>query len=364
MDAPDTPLLDTIRAAMAGTSVTHVPSDLLDADMLYQRDAVLHSGSVAGPALAREQRRVLHAALSAREGEVVAAPDALGRRAMADCVATVLVDHAIADDRPPLVALLAPGDGEESASVPRLRGRWLSLPEGLAGRELYLACSDDAWLDHAKGDFLAQASRYLGRDAQGLGLHGVRMALRGRLDRINSSRMILANVVAAGADAVSVDFQIGRLAELCPLDEDEAEALRVAAHTLAEVDVALDGVREQELELATHLFECVWLEYAEGGALLSVDELEHPRSHELDALWCQLSALQPVHVVRLGRDEPGRCPVEDGFDLLCVVDAQRLDAGEALPAFSWARCALVVGEGPAPEGSLLAAATRACQWSF
>lgn len=377
MDTPDsieTPLLATMCAAAGGASATHVGADLLDADMLLQRDAVLHAGCREGGRLSHGQRRVLHAGIASAEGEVVAAGEELGVAALAGWVASLLVDRAIADGRPPLVAVLAEDAARVPAEVAGLGfGRWLPMPEGLDGRELYLACSDGGWLAGARPAFLERASGYLGRDVRSSELHAVRMTLRGRLDRINSARMILTNVVAAGAEPKAVGLQLERLAELCALSDDDVATLQASATSLASVDVALDGVRAREAALATHLFECAWLEYAEGGALLDAEELRHPRYHDLDALWCQLSALRPVHVLPAqgaerafryvcGNDEDG---VARGMlDLVGVVGAERMDAEAMLPAFSLAGRALVTGVAPAGEDSLLACAQRACRWTF
>lgn len=368
----DTTALEAMRRAREGSPVTHVPPDLLDADLLYQRDAVLHSGCPDPGELTPGQRRVLHAEVSSGEGEVVAAPGGTGEAALRAAAATLLVDHAIADDRPPLVAVVEPGPSGERPLL-RPADAWLPVPKGLEGRELYLACSDAGWVAGARGEFVARSAAYLGRATGGLGLHDVRMALRGRLDRINSARMILINVVAAGGDPASVGLQLERLQDLCGLGDDVVAGLRASAGSLGDVDRSLDTVRSLECALAAHLFECVWLEYAEGGALLSPEELEHPRYNDLDAFWCQLSALRPVHRLTtaelleglryLGWD--GEVAEATGaLDLLGVMGADRLDADQVLPAFSLARRALVTGSGAAPGASVMALAERACRWDF
>lgn len=378
--AAELPLYAKARAAARGGRAVHVPASLLDADLLLQRGAVLHAGSCHG-ALPTGGRRVLHALLTAQEGELVAAPDAGG--AFADAAASLLVRRAIADEPAPIIVAVVPEghandlwDPKPSADPASPARPWLPHVESGAGA--YRAHAEAGYVERAREAFLGEAERYLRRQHGSLELHQARMALRGRLDLVNSARMILANLAAAAGDEgpneAATGLQIGRLAELCQLGSSEVEALRGSTGSLAEVDAALDGVRELELWLAVHVYESVWLEYAEGGVLLGAAELEHPRYHDLDAYWVQLSALAPVQrrtpselaaSFRYWRSSGEAAYNVDAIDLMGVTGAETIDAASALPLLGLARGGFVTGAAAgAPRGSLLALGLDACRWDW
>lgn len=310
-----------------------VPADLLDSDMLYQRDAVLHAGMPGDEPLSREARRVLHALVSAAEGEVVAAGAPLGVPALRAAIATLLVQRAVADVDAPCVAVAGPGAADAAA--------WPG--EGPTDAERRWVGGADAG-PQARAAFVATAAAYLRRDPARLDLRSARMGLRGRLDRINSARMILVNVVAAGSDERGVGLQVDRLAELTGLGEDFEERLLTASSSLRQIDEALDRIRAYEFWLATHVFECAWLEAAARGEEVPALRLAEP--------------LETDDAAALARED-------EGIDLLGVVSAQDVPADAVLCLASHAGRVLVTGDVPsALPGSALAAGLDACRWSF
>lgn len=310
-----------------------VPADLLDSAMLYQRDAVLHAGMAEPGPLPRAARRVLHALVSAAEGEVIAADASLGACALRAGMATLVVRRAVEDVGAPRLVVVGPGSAE-LAPLPR---------EGASGVGRRWVSGSDAGAPAARA-FTSAAAAYLGRDAARLDLRSARMGLRGRLDRINSARMILVNVVASGADERAVGLQVGRLAELCGFGEAEEERLLAASSSLERVDEALDAIRAFELWLAVHVFECAWLEAAARGE--------------------EVPAFRLVETLEVG-DLPASCLEEDRIDLLGVVSAQDVPAGAVRPLVRSAGRSVVTGDlASASEGSALAEGLAGCRWDF
>lgn len=319
----------------SSSSPIKVPADLLDSDLLYQRDAVLHAGMAGSEPLSREARRVLHALVSASEGEVIAVQDSLGVPALRAGIATLLVQRAVADVPSPCIVVMGPQAAgatawpEPGPQATDLGRRWVAGDEAGAS---------------VRSAFVARAAAYLGRDPALLDLRGVRMGLRGRLDRINSARMILINVVAAGSEERAVGLQVGRLAELCGFGEAQEERLMAAASSLGRVDEALDRVRAQEFWLAVHVFECAWLEAAARGEEVPDFRLvELPQTDEAAAL----------------------AQEDESLDLLGIVSAQDVPAGEASAPLGHAGRVLVTGDSSAPDpGSALCEGLAVCRWSF
>lgn len=314
------------------TAPIKVPADLLDADMLYQRDAVLHAGMASVGPLTHPRRRVLHAVLSAAEGEVVAA-EGDGCDVLSAAMATSVVSRAVADVEPARVVVVCPsGVGDfperEPAESSFVERRWLP---------------DDA--DAAcELTFLATAADYLGRDIAEVDLKTARMGLRGRLDRINSARMILINVVASGGDQMSVGLQVDRLAQLCGFGENQEERLLRASRGLRSVDEALDPIRRREYWLAVHVQECAWLELAREG------RTEAP--------------LQLVE--RVGVDHLADATADDKpIELLGVLDGGLVEWEGVRPLAERARRTFVAGSmSEAGDSSALTEALAACRWDF
>lgn len=377
--ADELPLYRRARDAARGRAEVKVEASLLDSGMLYQRAAILHAGASHRGELAG--RKALHALLCADEGELVQIPADDG--SFADAAASLIVRGAIADGPAPLIITTSPGAspaglwglrapaGRTAAGVWR---RWLPPCPGERELGAYRAHAEEGYVRRAVAAVVEATAGYLGRRREGLDLHTARMALRGRLDLVNSARMILLNVVASGARDEAVGLQVDRLAQLCDLGEGEASRLRRSATSLVAIDRALDGVRSLELWLALHVFECAWLEYARGHALLSDEELGQRRYHYLDAYWVQLSALSLVswrspeglaEGFRYLRGSGEAAYVVGKIDLLGVSGAAELDAGPTLPLLGLAKRAVVVGAESRGAGpSLAEVAGRACRWDW
>lgn len=335
------------QAASERTPVK-VPADLLDADMLYQRDAVLHSGRASCAELRPERRRVLHALIAGRDGEVVADPMSRGVDVLADAAASLVVDRAVADVEPPRIVVVEGGGARPGAADGFLGLEGLPGDEnvpgdrGLARRWIPEEASSD--LVSAEAGLLRTTASYLDRDVSQLDLHGARMGLRGRLDRVNSARMILVNVVAADSGQDAVGLQVGRLAELCRFGEDLEERLLVASSSLRRIDAALDPIRAYELWLAVHVYECAWLALAERGEVtVDLRLVEHVSP---DGLAVPMADNRPIDLLGiLGADDVAYDAVRP-----LVSRASRTFAAEAV-------------DTPAP-GSALAFAASACRWDF
>lgn len=318
-----------------------VPADLLDADLLYQRGAVLHEGMASSRELPKGSRRVLHALLTAPESSVVAAGREAGTDALSAAVASLVVHRAVADEEPALIVVV----GEDGAPA---CGGAAGSPDAVDGAVFGpWAQGEDA--ASAEAALVARAARYLDRDPQALDLRGARMGLRGRLDRINSARMILLNVVASGGESSAVGLQVDRLAQLCGLGEDFEERLLVASSSLGRADRALDAVRTHEFWLAVHVCECLWLEEAlrQGGS-------RGPAP-------CLVERVRPEDLAQAAQASLGGGPI----DLLGVTGAESLGEAAVAPLVARARSVLVTGDAARAEGgSALAAGLAACQWDF
>lgn len=314
------------------TAPTKVPADLLDADMLYQRDAVLHEGMADAASLAPERRRVLHAVVSAAEGEVVACAGD-GWDVATSAMATTVVHRAVADADPPRIVLVCPADAPvlplgEDVPASFVERRWLEAGADAAS-EL---------------TFLATAADYLSRDIAEVDLSLARMGLRGRLDRINSARMILVNVVASGGDRMAVGLQVDRLAQLCGFGEDQEERLLWASRALAAVDEALDPIRLYEFWLAVHVRECAWLGLAREG-----------------------EAAAPLRLYERVTPEglPAAAEDERPIDLLVILAADGVDDADVRPLVRSSARTFVAGDAAsAGPSSALALGLAACRWDF